>query len=198
MKTDPKSVARQDERKAKAKAIEEARKAREEEERKRKEEEERKRKEEEERKAREEAEQGKGETPPETVPETVPETPPETSPETSPETVPVPIPEPTILPPSITQESSLLETTDKDKQSRGRKKMDVDLTYMGVKIPSYYHAIIKDICPEKYKNPSEYVRALIENDFRANGQAYERIHRVKEKIKREVVKLDAELQKSEE
>ena len=173
MKPDPKSVARQDARKEKAKAIEEARKAREEE---------RKRKEEEERRAREEAGQGEGKTPPETVPETVP----------------VSVPEPTILPPSITQESSLLETTDKDKQSRGRKKMDVDLTYMGVKIPSYYHAIIKDICPEKYKNPSEYVRALIENDFRANGQAYERIHRVKEKIKREVVKLDAELQKSEE
>ena len=194
MKPDPKSVARQDARKEKAKAIEEARKAREEarkareEERKRKEEEERKRKEEEERRAREEAGQGNGKTPPETPPETVPETPP----------VPVPVPEPTILPPSITQESSLLETTDKDKQSRGRKKMDVDLTYMGVKIPSYYHAIIKDICPEKYKNPSEYVRALIENDFRTNGQAYERIHRVKEKIKREVVKLDAELQKSEE
>lgn len=185
MKPDPKSVARQDARKEKAKAIEEARKAREEE---------RKRKEEEERRAREEAGQGNGKTPPETPPETVPVP----VPETVPETVPVSVPEPTILPPSITQESSLLETTDKDKQSRGRKKMDVDLTYMGVKIPSYYHAIIKDICPEKYKNPSEYVRALIENDFRANGQAYERIHRVKEKIKREVVKLDAELQKSEE
>ena len=185
MKPDPKSVARQDARKEKAKAIEEARKAREEE---------RKRKEEEERRAREEAGQGNGKTPPETVPVPVPET----VPDTVPETVPVSVPEPTILPPSITQESSLLETTDKDKQSRGRKKMDVDLTYMGVKIPSYYHAIIKDICPEKYKNPSEYVRALIENDFRANGQAYERIHRVKEKIKREVVKLDAELQKSEE